>query len=93
MSHFKQDKDGGFHVSKTTITVVGFILLLLGALIPIVLSWGSMGNNIDRLDERIKMIEPRLDLNTGKIITIEVKIDTISENVKEIKDIIKEMKK
>lgn len=85
MAHIKSDGNGGLIISKTAMGAVAFILLLLGSLIPLVLSWGSVQNSVSVLENKMNFIEPKVIDSETRMAVLVTKVDLISDDIKEIK--------
>lgn len=66
MTHFKTNEQGGFVISKQAVAVISFILLLLGALTPLTLTYAQVQQNTQDIKD-IKTVSTSCELTTTRI--------------------------
>lgn len=89
--HFHSDGNGGFYVSKSAISAISVIMLLLGALIPTVFAWSTMRNELDTLKAREPAVEAQVNINTKELAIINTKLSSIDTSLKEIKSDVRDI--
>jgi peptidoglycan hydrolase CwlO-like protein len=95
--YLKSDGNGGFNIGKHTFTVISLLLVIIGMVASASISYGMSNQKISEVKEIIPSILNSVETVKGRVSSLEssssaidVKLDYISEDVKEIKELLKE---
>ncbi len=95
--YLKSDGNGGFNIGKHTFTVISLLLVIIGMVASASISYGMSNQKISEVEkiipemaDNIGEVEARVRILETASSAIDVKLDYISEDVKEIKELLKE---
>lgn len=99
MPYIQKDNNGGLNISKGLAWLISSLFIIAGMIANVAMTKGEVNSNIDSLQQEVRdnrnehqMFESRISETYTQIGAINVYLEVISEDVKEIKTDIKSLK-